>query len=239
MTRFRITTILTCFLISQSQARTHFYDEADRLILSVTSSGSAVRYTYDDADNITSIENLTLPAAPGNLKVTRTDLTRAALSWGDSSNDETGYRLMRRLSGDYHWQNVIDLPANQIAYTDVSLDPDKNYVYRLVALTSEADLTSAYSNSVTAAGRGSEVFDMGEPELENDRLEFSFQTEMDELYIVEWSTSLADDGWTPAPFSMMPNESAELQSLQGSGGRKNVYLDVPEGERMFYRVTKP
>lgn len=219
-------------------ANTHFYDQADRLILSVHPNGEAVRYTYDDSDNITQIATLTAPRAPSELRVIRTDLKRAALSWHDNASNETGYRLMRRLSGDYHWQNVIDLFANETSYTDVDLDPDENYVYRLVALSDQAGLTSAYSNSVTAAGRGSEVFDMGEPKLDNDRLEFSFQTALDELYIVEWTTTLAEGDWTPAPFSTMPDEAPELQSLEGNGGRMTIYVDDPEADRQFYRVTR-
>ena len=123
-------------------------------------------------------------------------------------------------------------------YTDVSLDPKKNYVYRLVALTEDADLTSAYSNSATAAGEGSAAFDMSEPDLDGDRVAFSIETEEDELYIVEWSTTLSDESWAPVPFAKMPNEPAELQSMEGNDGRMSVYIDVPEGDRVFYRVTR-
>ncbi len=58
-----LTLILSLTLTVSAQARTHFYDAADRLILTVMPNGQAVRYTYDDANNLTKIEPLGLPAA--------------------------------------------------------------------------------------------------------------------------------------------------------------------------------
>ena len=74
--------------------------------------------------------------------------------------------------------------------------------------------------------------------MEGNRIEFSFETEMDALYIVEWSTSLTEDSWAPVPFAKLPNDEAALQSLTGNDGRMTLYLDEPEGDRVFYRVTK-
>lgn len=221
-----------------AHGRSHFYDAGDRLRLTVDPSGAAVRYTYDDADNLTKMEALTVPAAPSDLTVTRTDLTRASLNWMDNADGEAGFRLMRRLSGDNLWQTVIVLNPNETSYTDVSLDPKENYVYRLLALTDDDDLTSAYSNSATAAGLGSEVFEMSEPVVGAARMEFSFQSEAGEAYIVEASATLDEASWSPVPFATMPNDVVALQGLTGNGARITVYLDLPEGERLFYRVTK-
>ncbi len=169
----------------------------------------------------------------------RPDQTRADLTWKDNSHNETGFRLMRRSSGDYNWQIVILLPANQTSYTDVSLDPKENYVYRLVAnAPGNEGLTSAYSESVTAAGLGSEAFEMSEPQLEDSVIAFSILTESNKLYVVEQSFSLGEDSWKPVAFGKEPNEIMELQSLEGDGKRMTIYLAEPAQDRAFFRVLR-
>lgn len=229
--------LLLC-LLGTLTAHTHFYDEADRLILSVHPNGEAVRYHYDDSDNITEIAPVAAPKAPSQLRVTRVDLTRARLHWTDNALNETGFRILRRLAGDYEWGDVIDLNPNETTYTDVGLDPKENYIYRIVALSELAEISSAYSNSVTAAGLGSAAFEMSEPIIDSSRLAFTIETETDALYIVQTSVSLKEAEWEPVPFATMPNAPVAHTSLVGNGGRIAIYVDASDEERRFYRVTK-
>ena len=198
-------TLLILILLSslgQMHARTNFYDDGNRLTHSVSVSGSAIRYTYDIADNITKIESLSVPKAPSQLTATRTTLDKAKLTWQDNATTEAGFQLQRRTSDAYDWQDIIILTPNETTYTDVSLDSNINYVYRLLAIAAGNDgLTSAYSNTTTAAGRGSEAFEVSEPSFNGDQLQFSFQTEAKELYFIEWSASLQDASWQPEPFA--------------------------------------
>ena len=92
---------------------------------------------------------LTVPANPQNLAstvVTDTGGNRVYLDWVDASDNETGFRVERRLSGSA-WAAIATLAAGAITYQDATLEFDASYDYRVFAYGAAGD--SAASNIVT------------------------------------------------------------------------------------------
>lgn len=88
------------------------------------------------------------PGAPVGLTATVVSQSRIDLSWTDSTQDETGFRLERRMGSD-PFSQLADLDANQTAYSDLSVQPNSSYTYRVAALNTGG--VSAFSNEASAA----------------------------------------------------------------------------------------
>lgn len=85
-----------------------------------------------------------LPVSPTGL--TGASTGRAArLSWQDTSDDETAFVIERR-RGE-RWQEVAQVAAGVVAYTDTTVSARKVYSYRVVAVNAAG--RSAASNVVT------------------------------------------------------------------------------------------
>ncbi|MEJ2147450.1 MAG: fibronectin type III domain-containing protein [Acidobacteriota bacterium] len=145
---------LVVFLLSiaTTWAASYFYDDAGRLTQVAYPDGSGVGYTYDDADNMTAVTPLSLPPAPVLISVTRTSPDSAKLVWQENSNQETGFLIQRRSADNRLWETVAPVGANTTSYTDTGLDPNSDYVYRIVAQAGSA--FSAYSEEFSASPAG-------------------------------------------------------------------------------------
>lgn len=83
--------------------------------------------------------------SPGNLKGVAISSSRIDLSWTDSSNNEEGFKLMRK-SGVLNFSIIATLGANTIKYSDTALNPDETYSYKIQAFS--ANNTSVNSNII-------------------------------------------------------------------------------------------
>ena len=83
--------------------------------------------------------------SPGNLKGVAISSSRIDLSWTDSSNNEEGFKIMRK-SGALNFSIIATLGANTIKYSDTALNPDETYSYTIQAFS--ANNTSANSNII-------------------------------------------------------------------------------------------
>jgi hypothetical protein len=101
-----------------------------------------------DSDTITiAIVNPGIPAAPSNLTATASGRT-VNLAWTDNSDNETGFRLERKLSTARNWGIVTSsIPANSTNYADNSIKKPGQYQYRLFAMN--GTLKSDSSNIVS------------------------------------------------------------------------------------------
>jgi len=135
-----------------TMAQSYFYDDAGRLTQVAYPEGSGVSYTYDDADNLTAVTPLNLPPAPVLVSVTRVSTGSVELVWQDGSSRETGYEIQRRSAADQSWVTVASVAANTTVYTDSGLDPNADYVYRIVAEGSSG--YSAYSPELSPGPGG-------------------------------------------------------------------------------------
>lgn len=88
------------------------------------------------------------PDAPTLLTATATAGTKIALGWVDNSDDETGFKVERSLTGAGGWSLIQATAANATSYTDTALTPGVKYFYRVAATNAEGD--SAYTDIESA-----------------------------------------------------------------------------------------
>lgn len=89
-----------------------------------------------------------VPAAPTNLKSDAQSTTEVVLTWTDTSNNETGFRIERRtLTGNY--QEIGTAGANTTTFVAGGLSSGTFYIFRVRAQNSSGN--SPYSNEAGAA----------------------------------------------------------------------------------------
>jgi fibronectin type 3 domain-containing protein len=90
----------------------------------------------------------TAPAAPSALSATALAANSISLSWTDNSNNETTFRIDRRVVGGTFAQ-VTTVPANVTTWTDTSLNASTQYQYRVRAQNSVGNSTFTATASAT------------------------------------------------------------------------------------------
>ena len=96
--------------------------------------------------------NCTNPAQPGPLVGSVISNTRIDLSWTDNSNNETGFKILRRTETPTGtilspYTLIGTTSADIISYSDTGLTPFKHYTYQVYAINAEC--TSEPSNQIT------------------------------------------------------------------------------------------
>ncbi len=69
--------------------------------------------------------------------------TTITLTWTDNATNEHGFRLERGLGVDGALTQIALLPANTTTFTDVGLQPNTQYCYRLIAFNAAGDSAPA------------------------------------------------------------------------------------------------
>jgi hypothetical protein len=87
------------------------------------------------------------PNAPSVLTATAISSNQIDLSWMDNATNESGFEIERSLDGT-NWQLVNTIGANNTTYSDMGLEPNTTYHYRVRAIHGSS--VSDYSNSVSA-----------------------------------------------------------------------------------------
>ncbi|MCC2668172.1 MAG: repeat-containing protein, partial [Armatimonadetes bacterium] len=111
-----------------------------------------VRATGALGDSATSNEvGVTIPSlpptAPSALTAVPASATRINLAWQDNSNNESEFRLERKI-GAAAFTPLVELGSNIITYADTPVEPQTTYVYRIKAWNGGG--SSAYSDTATA-----------------------------------------------------------------------------------------
>ena len=89
---------------------------------------------------------VTLPIAPGSLSAEPVTNHKIALTWTDSSSNETGFKIERKITNDVYVE-VATVGANVSAYADSNLAANTEYFYRLRAFNTGGH--SNYSNETS------------------------------------------------------------------------------------------
>lgn len=87
----------------------------------------------------------TPPLAPTGLTATAPALQTANLSWQDTSNNETGFKVLRRMSNTV-FAEVASLPANATSFNDAGLRNDTLYYYKVEAYNNAGPAASNVAN---------------------------------------------------------------------------------------------
>src|SRR5215212_7885462 len=97
--------------------------------------------------NFTVVNNAA-PPAPFKLFATATGPSSIDLDWRDTSNNETGFRILHSTTGT-SYQTLTTVGAGVTHYTHDSLTPNSPHFYRVVAFNGVGDSANS-SASATA-----------------------------------------------------------------------------------------
>jgi len=101
----------------------------------------------DMSDNFFTITTVNAPTSPSNLIATAISSSQINLSWQDNSNNETGFKIERKIAGGSYSQ-ITTVGANVTSYQNTGLSPNTTYYYRVRAYNDAGN--SAYSNEAYA-----------------------------------------------------------------------------------------
>ena len=87
-----------------------------------------------------------LPVAPTNLTAAANGQS-VILNWLDNADNEAGFDILRSIDDGATFTKIQTVSANSITATDLTVQPAKQYVYKVGAINSSGIL---FSNSVTA-----------------------------------------------------------------------------------------
>jgi Fibronectin type III domain len=123
---------------SLSASSTYFYVvRATNTVWSSNFSNEASTITYPAAQSIN---------APSNLIATAVSSSTINIAWMDNSNNETGFKIERKLATGTYAQ-ITTVGANFTTYADTGLSAGTAYYYRIRAANASGD--SGYSNEVS------------------------------------------------------------------------------------------
>jgi uncharacterized protein YkwD len=106
-----------------------------------------------------------VPRVPRGFAAYATGTAAVQLLWIDASDNETGFRIERRLSPAATWQTLVSVAANTTEYVDGGLSPGTTYYYQIFAFNDVGDDTKADFASVrpNAFARTLDVEDTAAP----------------------------------------------------------------------------
>ena len=101
---------------------------------------------YSSEKNATTLSSI--PVAPSGLTITTVTSGSVSLAWTDNSNNETGFKIQRKLGATGGYATINTVAANATTYTDSdsALLDGTQYYYKVCATNSAGD--SSYSNEV-------------------------------------------------------------------------------------------
>ena len=91
------------------------------------------------------------PAAPTNLVAVTASSSRINLTWQDSSSNESGFKVKRRVSGTDSWTEIATLDAGSQTYSSTGLAASSTYEYQVFAFNSVGPAGSNIANARTLA----------------------------------------------------------------------------------------
>jgi len=128
-------------------AETRFYYR----VRSYNVGGESANTAVADATTLAALQP---PAAPTNLTATAMSSTRIDLAWDDQSDNEDGFRLDRRQTGDPTWTvPYVSKSANTSTHSDTGLPAETKFYYRVRAYNAAGEsANTAVDDATTTAG---------------------------------------------------------------------------------------
>jgi hypothetical protein len=85
--------------------------------------------------------------APLNLRYSIVSSSEIELTWQDNSNNESGFKIERKIGDDGDWTETASLPSNSQSYKVIGLNQLYNYYFRVKAYN-YSGYYEAYSNEI-------------------------------------------------------------------------------------------
>jgi hypothetical protein len=123
---------------------------------SISSSLSFCQFSRDQingylADHSSCLGSGTESVSPSNLTATAASTSQVNLSWQDNSSNETGFKIQRKTGPSGTWSQIEVTAANVVSYSDIGLNANTTYFYRVQAYNNSGDSIFSNEASVTTA----------------------------------------------------------------------------------------
>ena len=90
-----------------------------------------------------------LPYAPSGITAEAISSSRVNIKWKDNSDNESGFRIMRKTTALNYYTAVGEVGANVMAYSDNSLYSGVTYIYKVVAFSGSGTSESGEASVTT------------------------------------------------------------------------------------------
>ena len=206
-----------------------------------------VRVTVtDDAENETTLTSGATavvaapepPAKPTGLSAVVSH-DAVTLAWDDPQDDSiTGYVILRR-DREIHLVGTFvtitgDTGSAQTTYTDETVEPDKEYVYRIKAINEHGEVSeeSDWVRGFTPAAPPTDSPATGEPTITGT-------AQVGEMLTVDTSRIADDDGLVNATYTYqwVANDGTTDTNISGATDNTYTLVDDDEGMTIKVRVT--
>lgn len=111
----------------------------------VKANTGSTKSEYSDVVSVSS----TFISAPTALSATWVDGQSIKLVWKDSSVEETGFEIWRRVGTSGSWELYTTMGRNAISFVDTSISVQNSYSYKVRAKINDNVVYSDYSNEAT------------------------------------------------------------------------------------------
>lgn len=111
-------------------------------------AGYTGKITKISSVTLTIANNFVPPGVPSGLSASTISSSQIDLSWTDNSDNETGFKIERKIGAGGTYGQIADVEANVSAYSDTGLSSGTAYYYKVRAYNFVDN--SAYSNEANA-----------------------------------------------------------------------------------------
>ena len=179
------------------------------------------------------------PAEPTGLSATVVSHDTVTITWDDPQDDSiTGYVILRRDRAIHPTGTFVTLAGDtgsaQTTYTDETVEPDKEYVYRIKAINEHGEVSerSDWVRGFTPAAPPTDSPATGEPTITGT-------AQVGEMLTVDTSRIADDDGLVNATYTYqwVANDGTTDTNISGATDNTYTLVDDDEGMTIKVRVT--
>jgi Zn-dependent metalloprotease len=123
------------------------------------SSWTYCGWNIDDVQIFGTNTGPSVPSVPTNLSVSAGSSSTVQISWQDTSNNEQGFAIERKLGALGSWSEIGRVGANVTSYTDSGLTSSATYTYRCRSYNSGGYSAYSTEGTVTTPSSGGDSWD--------------------------------------------------------------------------------
>ncbi|MFN8007377.1 MAG: fibronectin type III domain-containing protein [Terriglobia bacterium] len=193
---------------------------------------------YSNEANATTQAPPTPPAAPSGLTATKISTSQINLSWTDTSGNESGFRIERKLGVGGTYSEIAVVGINVTTYSNTGLNNGSVYYYRVRAYNGAGN--SSYSNEANACT--GTLFSAGTYDSNSANVVYTGSWALSTSYPLSWATTLNYSSTTndKATFSFSGDDVTYVFTKDGFRGIANVKVDgLDKGNLDLYTPSGP
>lgn len=138
---------------SYSDTTTFGNVQYDYRVRAVNSAGASAN-SNELRVNTANISSGGVPASASGLAAVALSSSSIRLTWVDNSNNETGFKIQRRVAGQTTWNAVTTAASNTTTYTDNTVAANTTYEYRVLSTNSTGDGNASNTASASTQSSG-------------------------------------------------------------------------------------